>query len=76
MTQGQGKKCQPQIIKNITLITNLLKKQQQQQQQQKTVARFGTILLCDNARQNICGTMTFIKGQGKKAVSRKLVTII
>lgn len=49
-------------LKYMTLITNFSKNIK------STVARFGTMIFCDNARQNVCGTVTFINGQGKKKV--------
>src|SRR5210317_1198102 len=36
-----------------------------------TVTKFGTISLCDKAPQNICSTLTFTQGQGKKKYGQK-----
>src|SRR5210317_748437 len=36
-----------------------------------TVTKFGTMSLCDKALQNICSTLTFTQGQGKKKYGQK-----
>ena len=62
--QGQGQKKYVQRSQKVTLpfFSETIK---------ATVTKFGTISLCDKALQNICGTLTFTQGQGKKKHGQK-----